>query len=429
MDRLLRDFTMERKVVHQLLAGKSANSISKELHISKKRVAKIKQLAKDHGYLNGTPLPMYPGQLFPSEDKTQNPPVFDDEIAKHKEWIQSRLDLGWKLISIYEELPKQLHDLNFSYTTFRRALKRLGYRDPKEYEYRVVPEIITAPGEVLQLDWGKLRDVVDPITKKKSTLWAFVGVMAHSRYMMVKLVWDNSTETTLDAIQEMFTELGGVPKRIVSDNPKCFAIEASKYEAKLNVAFERFCSYYNVTPELLPPRDPEKKGKVERMMSYIRRLYEGHGVDWNGLRESQDYLDKKLERANMRMHGTIRLKPLEVLLEQELPVLTRLPETVYEIEEYHWGKVRKDGHVRFRGKYYSLEEKYHGCDVFIIGNSNRIEIYHKCKLIETHAKITGNFQSKSTKEHHKKSWERMMQHGERYLKEALKNWTLRSPNH
>ena len=79
---------------------------------------------------------------------------------------------------------------------------------------------------------------------------------------MIKLVWDNKTETTLNAIEEMFNELGGVPKKIVSDNPKCFTIKASKYEPVLNPAFERFCSHYGVIPEILPPRDPQKKEKL-----------------------------------------------------------------------------------------------------------------------------------------------------------------------
>jgi len=44
--------------------------------------------------------------------------------------------------------------------------------------------------------------------------------------------------TTLSTLEEMFRELGGVPKRIVSDNPKCFAIEAKPSE---KVIIERIC--------------------------------------------------------------------------------------------------------------------------------------------------------------------------------------------
>jgi transposase len=107
----------------------------------------------------------------------------------------------------------------------------------------------------------------------------------------------------------MFNEAGGVPKKLTSDNPKCFSTEASKFEPILNPGFERFCSHYGVIAEMLPPADPEKKGKVERSVSYIRRLYEAYG-EFVSIEDSQKYLDKKVAIANERKHGTTRLRLL-----------------------------------------------------------------------------------------------------------------------
>jgi transposase len=111
---------------------------------------------------------------------------------------------------------------------------------------RVVPEIIHRPGEALILDWGKLRDYVDPETNKKVTVWAFVGTLGFSRFMMVKLVRTNDLSTTVEAIESMFREMSGIPERLTSDNPKCFAIEASFYEPVLNPGLELFLAHYNV---------------------------------------------------------------------------------------------------------------------------------------------------------------------------------------
>jgi len=77
--------------------------------------------------------------------------------------------------------------------------------------------------------------------------------------MIVRLVWLHDVSTTLATLEEMFRELGGVPKRIVSDNPKCFSLEASKYEPLLNPAYERFAAHYGTQIECLPPRSPELK--------------------------------------------------------------------------------------------------------------------------------------------------------------------------
>ena len=72
----------------------------------------------------------------------------------------------------------------------------------------------------------------------------------------------------------MFLEIGRVPERLTSDNPKCFAIKASFYEPLLNPGLKLFLANYQVQRVCLPPRDPQKKGKVDRMMPYVRRLCE-----------------------------------------------------------------------------------------------------------------------------------------------------------
>ncbi|MDI6891271.1 MAG: DDE-type integrase/transposase/recombinase [Thermodesulfovibrionales bacterium] len=224
-----------------------------------------------------------------------------------------------------------------------------------------------APAEALIIDWGKLRDVIDPETGKKRILWMFIGVLGYSRYMMVHLVWSYDVPTTLSTLEEMLKELGGVPKRIVSDNPKCFALEASKYEPLLNPVYERFAAHYGATIECLPPGSPELKGRVERIVPFGRRLYQAHGNGWYGLSESQQYMNKKVAIANERIHGTTRRRPVDVFSAEEAPALKPLPAIAYEIEEFHEGTVRKDGHVRFRSKYYSVEQQYRDQKVVVIG--------------------------------------------------------------
>jgi len=248
----------------------------------------------------------------------------------------------------------------------------------------------------------------------------FVGIMGYSRYMIVRLVWSHDVSTTLVTLEEMLRELDGVPERIISDNPKCFALEASKYEPLLNPIYERFAAHYGTRIECLPPGSPELKGKVERMIPFVRRLYQAHGDVWNGINESQEYINKKIAIANERIHGTTRRKPVGVFLEEESKSLKPLPAIAYEIEEFHEGNVRKDCHVRFRNKYYSVEEKYREQKVAVIGNTRQVSIYHKGKLIEVHDRITDPYISKSTKDCHKAPWQRSIKEGSYYRKRAAK---------
>jgi transposase len=126
--------------------------------------------------------------------------------------------------------------------------------------------------------------------------------------MMIRLVWTNSVDITMDAIEGMLQELGGVPRKLTSDNPKCFAIKADKHDPTLNPSFERLASHYDFRIECLPPQDPKKKGKVERMMPYARRIFEAFNTDNFQLEKAQEYINKKCVIANERRHGTTDLK-------------------------------------------------------------------------------------------------------------------------
>lgn len=416
MNRFTRKCVVDRKIVESLILKKSFNEISRTLKVGKRRIRTVNNLAKEMGYLDLTPLPPYPHALFEYKEAQGLIPAsaIDEALLDHVQWIKDKRELEWHWITILEELP-----IKVSSSSFYRFIQRHNLNQDQITLKRVVPEIIHAPGEALILDWGKLRDVIDPETGKKRTLWFLVGVMGHSRYMMVRLVWDNKLETTLHALEGMLNELGGVPQKFTSDNPKCFATEASKYEPILNTGFERFCSHYGVIPEMLPPYDPEKKGKVEKMVPYVRRLNEASG-EFVSLEESQKYLNGKMAIANERKHGTTKLHPLDVFLQTEEKFLKNLPETSFTPEEYHTGVVRRDGHVRFRGKYYSLNEEYIGSEVFIVGSPHTVEIFHLGNLIETHSRLTFSFQSKSTKRHHLKCHEQVMTDNQFYLDRAKK---------
>lgn len=416
MSRFTRKCVVDRKIVESLILKKSFNEIARTLKVGKRRIRTVNNLAKERGYLADTALPPYPHAIFDYKEAQALIPasLVDETLMGQIEWIKSKRELEWHWITILEELPVKV-----SSSSFYRFIKRHNLNPGATTHKRVVPEIIHDPGESLILDWGKLSDVTDPDTGKKRTLWFLVGVMGHSRYMMVRLVWDNKLETTLHALESMLNELGGVPQKLTSDNPKCFATTASKYEPILNTGFERFCSHYGVIPEMLPPYDPEKKGKVEKMVPYVRRLNEACG-EFVSMEESQKYLDVKMSIANERKHGTTKLQPLDVFLQTEEKFLKELPETSFAPEEYHSGVVRQDGHVRFRGKYYSLDEGLIGREVFIVGTAHTVEIFHLGMLVETHPRLTCAFQAKSTKKHHLKIHEQMMTDNQFYLDRAHK---------
>lgn len=242
---------MDRKVVEMLAQKAAVKVIARSLHVGKKRIKGLRELARKHGYLAAegfgagpTPIPAYPEALFADRPDGRSEKMSEEHqrLDAERAWIKERLEVGWQPITVFEELPGALGGVSRS--SFYRYLKRAGLDKEGRHYRRVVPEIVHQPGEALLVDWGKLCDAYNPMTGKKGAVWAFVGVLGYSRLRLVRLVWRMDVETTLRVLEDMFRELGGVPKKVTMDNAKCIALEASRYEAALNPVAERFAGHY-----------------------------------------------------------------------------------------------------------------------------------------------------------------------------------------
>ena len=76
MTQISRRRMMERKIVEMLVAGTGVNQIAGQLHVSKSRIRRLRELAKQYRYLDdaGQPgqvrLPSYPEAIDGTSKKT-----------------------------------------------------------------------------------------------------------------------------------------------------------------------------------------------------------------------------------------------------------------------------------------------------------------------------------------------------------------------
>ena len=145
---------MERKIVEQLVSGKSFNAVCRDLKVGRNRVSHIREMAREYGYLEGsTPIPPYPEALFPDpvDGRSQQKSEVDIQLQIQRPWIEDRLLAGWQPITIYEELPARIESLlSIGRSSFYRFLHRYKLTGiGEEARRKVVGEIIHAPGEAL----------------------------------------------------------------------------------------------------------------------------------------------------------------------------------------------------------------------------------------------------------------------------------------
>ena len=104
---------MDRKIVELLIHGANVKHIARSLHVGRRRVRGLREQAKEYGYLNEdankgvVALPPYPEVLFPepADSRSLRLPDSHRVLAPHHAWIRDRLEAGWHLVTVFEELP------------------------------------------------------------------------------------------------------------------------------------------------------------------------------------------------------------------------------------------------------------------------------------------------------------------------------------
>lgn len=81
-------------------------------------------------------------------------------------------------------------------------------------------------------------------------------------------------------------------------------------------------------------------------------------------------------------------------------------------------KVRKDSHIQYQNKYYSVDPKYIGQLVTVREHDGLIIIYHRKQMIESHARLMTPALSASTKPEHLGPWQKSLHQSSIYRKAA-----------
>jgi transposase len=230
--------------------------------------------------------------------------------------------------------------IHLSAVVLLREIKAQGYMGSisllrqylRQYRGSIEPQPIvrfeTEAGKQMQVDWGQMRGGKNP-------LHAFVAVLGYSRALFVAITDNMSYETLENCHRQAFEYFQGIPQQIWYDNMKTVVIERDAYgegKHRLHQRFYQFSKTMNFIPKLCKPYRPQTKGKVERMVRYVRdNFYRPLATKLSALEltldvntaniEIMDWLNKV---ANQRIHDTIKVKPAD-RLEEERTYLQNLP--------------------------------------------------------------------------------------------------------
>lgn len=287
--------------------------------------------------------------------------------------------------AIFDRLRLEERDFDGTYWAVRAVYRRWRKQRGVRAEDVAIP-VETAAGDVAQVDFGYVGRLRDPATGQHRKAWVFVLVLAYSRLMFARVVFDQKVETWLRLHVEAFAALGGVPATIVPDNLKAAVIRAAfavDGAASLNRSYRELARHYGFKVDPAPIYAPEKKGKVESAVRYVKGNF-FVGRDDESLDESNAALARWLDEvANVRVHGTTRRRPVD-LFAAERAALRALPTKPYELTVWADALVHRDSHVAFDGRLYSVPWRLIGQRVAVRATSRDVTIYADDERVATH---------------------------------------------
>jgi transposase len=261
-------------------------------------------------------------------------------------WLADPVKSLWTGERIFDEL--QLIGYDGGRTVVKDYLLPLR-RKPKPAEQR----FFVRPAQQMQVDWGELG--VIEIGPHRVKLYVFVAVMAWSRALFIRFTTDMHMLSWLDCHRRAFLFFGGVPNEVLVDNLKTAVVSRAGATVVWNKKYTEFAVAHGFIPKACWPARPKTKGRVERMVRFVReRFFIGRDCgDIEGLNaDAEQWL---IERANRRIHRSTGEMP-QSRLDHERSLLGALPEYDLVLEEPRVADAY--GLVRYRKVRYSLPEEH-----------------------------------------------------------------------
>lgn len=315
-------------------------------------------------------------------------PVSRSQCEPFRAEIKADLERGLSARRIWQDLRDD-EAFAGSYSCVKRFVRRLG-------SGRLLPfrRMECEPGEQAQVDFGKGAPIVGSDGRRRRT-WVLRVVLSHSRKGYSEVVFRQTTEDFLRALENAFRAFGGVPKVVVIDQLRAAVKHPDWFDPELNPKVESFCRHYGIVILPTQPYTPRHKGKVERGVGYVQDNAL-KGRTFASLAEENRFLaDWEARIADHRIHGTTRQQVKAVFETVERPALLSLPPDLFPCFQEAQRSVHRDGHVEVDRAYYSVPPEYVRATVWVRWDGRLVRVFNeRFKPIAVHAqKEPGRFQT------------------------------------
>ena len=336
----MKDESIENTVITlHLQKGWSIRRISRELHISRKRIRRI--LVSNSVLRDTTPEAEIPL-------KNRRPSKLDP----YKEFITGLFEKYSNITGqrMYEHLKEKGFDGEITIVRdYLKSIRGVGSKTP-------VRMVETPPGKLAAHDWSDYN-ITFTGTGKTEQVTLFGYILCYSRRQYIDVVDDKKQQTLFRELIAAFIYMDGVTREIRGDNQKACVDRWELGKPIFNRNYLEFATWYRFTPITITPRRPTENLKAERPFWYFEQNFL-NGREFKDREDFKAQLRQWLREVNdVRIHGTTKKRPIDMYIEEQ-PYLQPLPANHYDTSVVTHKVVNLESCIYWEGYQYVVPEKY-----------------------------------------------------------------------
>ena len=305
-----------------------------------------------------------------------------ESLVPHEAEIKAWLAMDLKLVKVQDLLARK--GVVVAYRTLNRfATERCGFGQRKT----TVRVDDGEPGAELQVDFGRMGLVPDPVGGGRRMTEALIFTACYSRHCFVWLSHRQTTAAVVGGFEAAWVFFGGVFAVVIPDNLKAIVTEADDVDPRFNDAFLEYAQSRGFVIDPARVRSPKDKPRVERQVQYVRGSFFA-GEEFIDLADAQRRAEQWCATtAGLRTHGSTQCRPLEVFRLEEAPLLLPAPAEPYDLPLYATPKVHPDHHIEVDKALYSVPGNLIGSRVDARADARLVKVFHRGQLIKVHPRM------------------------------------------
>ncbi len=281
---------------------------------------------------------------------------------------------------LYQDLVQEYGDqVDVSEVTVRRFVRH--HRDAHREAF--VP-LAFAPGAMAEADFGHAMVV---LAGERQTLPFYASVLMYSGRRFAKVYPHEKMEAVLDGTAESFSVFGGVPHRVMYDNPTTIVTNILGGGRRLQTpAFKALQAHYGFEAVFCNPGRGNEKGGVENSVKWAQRNLFSPVPEADSLAELNEELLRRCLACEQRPR-----RPGEPLIadlwEEERGHLGALPRHPFPACRARFVRVNKLLLISWEGAHYSVPMQFAGKSLLLRVFWDRVELSEQGRAVAVHERV------------------------------------------